>query len=214
MDLIWKRFTSPLITPKDFKCYARIVHRSVCTHSWGQAHSLNCRLCDNDTETFSHLASCKEIKKVFDPLLALIHRLTGNPINLTPPEYSEFIFLGTLPNEPCLPSALSALHIIMWKFTLIAFTLKDLEGTKFNPESIWTQSVIRFRVRIQAHEEKTKRLYLRLMALDKGILPLPPRDKVIAPIGHYTIDEGNLKIQLAPATETLFNDIITPLTNR
>ena len=60
--LVWAQFTSPLITPRDFKSAFRIAHSSLFLRTLNpEAPNPNCRLCC-EPERFSHLARCEHIR--------------------------------------------------------------------------------------------------------------------------------------------------------
>ena len=108
---------------------------------------------------------CKEIKQVFANFTAFASALTGLVLDTTP----SLIYLGLVSSGGgteigprgqegegrgalvALTGGLAALHIILWKFVLIAFTKKDTEGTAFKPDAIWLQALRRLRVRLLSH---------------------------------------------------------------
>ena len=85
---------------------------------------------------------------------------------------ARLIYLG-LHGETELPGALSALHIITWKFVLIAFTRADTEGEKFDSKRVWRQAVRRFEVRLMAYSEGVRRWVLRYSSREGGAPPPP-----------------------------------------
>ena len=59
----------------------------------------------------------------------------------------RFIYLG-LVGDSILPHALSDLHIILWKFVMIAYTRCDVKDEPFKPARIWKDAVRRASARV------------------------------------------------------------------
>ena len=71
-QMVWARFTSPLVTPRDFKNYYRIVNRSMLTRNINpRAAHLECRLCRRTPERFSHIGKCRMIRARLLSLLSM-----------------------------------------------------------------------------------------------------------------------------------------------
>ena len=68
----------------------------------------------------------------------------------------ELIVLGMFGGQP-LPPGLSALHIILWKFAIIAFAQADEKRAAFVPADIWKTALRRLRSRMLSHEEAQRR---------------------------------------------------------
>ena len=81
----------------------------------------------------------------------------------------RLIYLGATAEGP-LPGSLSALHIILWKFIVIAFTRADTANEEFKPESIWRSAIRRFVVRLMAYAER-----VRLWRIKLRTPTIPPR---------------------------------------
>jgi hypothetical protein len=102
------------------------------------------------------------------------------------------IYLGLNGNKG-LPGALSALHIIVWKFVIIAFTRVETENARFNAQRIWWDSVRRFQVRREAYRERERISTMRRAA--RGGCPFfAPQhkdriDRELEPLGWATDDE-------------------------
>ena len=147
MGAVGRRFTSPLITPRDFKNYYRIVHRSMRTRNVVRdAPALECRLCGKALERFSHLAKCEEVRAVMSEVWKMSLPLHPS-LNLD----DGFIYLGRIDKTAVLSGALSAIHIIAWKFIVIAFTQVETKGVKFSSSRVWQQAVRRFEGRVDAY---------------------------------------------------------------
>ena len=99
----------------------------------------------------------------------------------------RFIYLGMV-GDSILPHALSVLHIILWKFVMIAYTRCDVKGEPFKPACIWKDAVRRFRARLMARCELVRRAVIRWEG------HLPPRvrethERVLHPCAIVS-DEG------------------------
>jgi hypothetical protein len=68
MEAVFARLTSPLVTPRDYKSYDRVLNRSLRTRNVVQGPELNCRLCGRALERLSHLAKCSVVRAVFSDL--------------------------------------------------------------------------------------------------------------------------------------------------
>ncbi len=101
--------------------------------------------------------------------------------------------------------------MILWKFTLIAFTKVDEEGTKFTPMDVWSQALRRFGVRLQAHQEGMR------IQFDKAksyCLPPPSirsANKTTLPLARY---EENGSMILTPKLRIELLRIKTELTDQ
>ena len=88
---IWARLSSPLLTPRDFKNWTRVAHRSILTRNHSPtAPSTACRCCRRALERFSHIGECKVIKQVFALFTAFAYALTGLALDTSAP----LIYLG------------------------------------------------------------------------------------------------------------------------
>ena len=108
------RLTSSLITPRDFKCYFRIIHRSMRTRNTVRGADLECRVCGKEPERFSHLSKCCVIRQVF----ARFHSCVSQYVPQVAMD-DAFIYLGVLGTGKVLPGSLSALHVLTWRFVVI-----------------------------------------------------------------------------------------------
>ena len=108
---IWRRFSNPLLTPRDYKNYYRFLHRSMRTRDLfpregdeGNA----CRMCRAEGERFSHIPQCYSVLQIFE-------RFTSFARSLVPTLQTsqELICFGTHGGQP-LPGGLSAFHVIIW----------------------------------------------------------------------------------------------------
>ena len=138
MTQVQRRFTSPILTPRDFKNYFRVLHRSIHTRNIAGGDRLTCRLCHRYMERFSHLGRCWKIRRAFRGLRELANALIGR-VQMD----DAFVYLGAYKGG-VLSGALSDLHIIVWKFVLISFTQVETQGGKFKPHTIWKQAVCRY----------------------------------------------------------------------
>ena len=97
MEAVARVICSPLLTPRDFKSFYRIVNRSMLTRNINpEATCSRCpRLCGMAEERFSHISKCKVIRLTFRYLHTLARRLIPN---LTFGE--KFVMLGLHAGEP------------------------------------------------------------------------------------------------------------------
>jgi hypothetical protein len=105
---------------------------------------------------------------------------------------AKLIYLGAYGSE-VLAGALSALHLIVWKFVIIAFTKAETEGATFKPRKVWRDAVRRCDVRLRAYVEGVSRWKRRRASQGQILMPAAVRDRHQA-ILHpcYTVDdEGN-----------------------
>ena len=105
MTQVQRRFTSPIMTPRDFKNYFRILHRSLRTRNIAGGDQLTCRLCHRYMERFSHVGRCWKIRRAFRGLRELVSKLVGRT-----QMDDAFIYLGAHQGG-VLSGALSDLHL-------------------------------------------------------------------------------------------------------
>ena len=162
-----KRLCSPVLTPRDFKCYYRVLTRSLRMRGHDRtAPSQLCRLCGWARERLTHLPECSQVLLTFRPLRVLAFELTGIEARLD----ARFIYLG-LNEEGFLKGSLSDLHIILWKFVMIAFVKVDVDGAKFKPSLVWKQALSRWRDRMTFQSEELRRSLLKLKSRGGGPPP-------------------------------------------
>jgi hypothetical protein len=141
---IGRLYRERLLTPKDFMThYKLILHRALLTRNRNKARiarcATNCRLCRKTTETIDHLAICPKLTGIWTYYLALL-----------PPEHApnndteRRRLLLLCATETPLPSALSDLLLVVWKFVLIHFTAVDLANQPFSPTAVWDGAIRRF----------------------------------------------------------------------
>ena len=129
--------------------YKNIVHRALVTHSWHPAAGVGraCRLCGQAAERIGHLAFCRETGTVWARWMGMVHEHHPG----APPTH-RLILLGVLEDRSLIMNTLNALRILIWKFIILQFTRVDLEGARFDPETIWAQAVRRLLTRLNAAE--------------------------------------------------------------
>jgi len=166
-QLVWVRFTSPLITPRDFKNYYRIVNRSMLTRNINpEATSLMCRLCKRSLERFSHIGKCQLIKRTFAKFVEYARNFLPG-IRLT----EGLIYLGLCSTKSALTGSLSALHIILWKFVVIAFVQAEVRGKKYVPEVVWWGAVRRYLARMKVYEVRVQEMARRAVSRGRNFSP-------------------------------------------
>lgn len=184
---IWRRFTNPILTPRDTKCQLTIIHRRLFTRDHNkEAPSDRCRCCNKAKETLPHLAWCVKIGEVWSPFL------TQFKLNYS----QELIYLGQTSPIGTLQGGLSVLHIILWKFILIAFTQVDLEGTTFIPKQVWKNALWRLQDRLTAFTARAS--YILRRAHNKGnpTPALTSHNKWLAPLALLQSDEKGTRAVL------------------
>lgn len=176
MREVWRRFSNPLLTPRDFKSQFRIIHRSMRTRNLFPAEAVVgdptlCRLCHRTVERFSHLSKCREIRQVFEKLVRFSNRF---PEHLEEPIALDhaLIYLGVTSERHVLPRGLSVLHCVLWKFVVIAFVQVDTNKAEFKPDAIWRAAVTRTYNKITARGEYLVRRAKKQTNLGKNTHPL------------------------------------------
>jgi exonuclease III len=154
--LVWRRFSNPLLTPKDTKNAMRIAHRSL----YSKREEV-CRLCKQGRDRLSHLASCP----VLAPLFASFDE-TLSPL---------LIYLGLRADRSALKGGNEALHCILWKFILIHYTRVSMEGVPFSSAAVGEQALRRFLVRLEAYASTVQRDIRQATQRDNA-----PADKIAA----------------------------------
>ena len=102
-------------------------------------------------ERFSHLHLCDAIYETFD---FFVNYANAHGAQTRPD--AGLIMLGLVDRNRTLQGALSVLHVILWKFVLIAFTRVDTEGITYVPVNVWLQAVRRFMRNVRAKDAKEK----------------------------------------------------------
>ena len=82
------------------------------------------------------------------------------------------ISLGVLSERKALPGGLSLFHLLLWKFTVIAFVQVDTEHAEFKPEDIWKAAVSRTQNKIIARHTYLCERDRKLFNLGKNVVPL------------------------------------------
>ena len=127
MHAIAARLTSPLLTPRDFKSYYRILNRNLYTRNISVGPHALCRLCNSKPERFSHLGDCHIMRETFQPLQAFASRyLKDVPLD------DRLVYLG-LAGTRILP----ILHLMQ----TLALTIQALGHTWNNSAdllTVWT----------------------------------------------------------------------------
>ena len=119
-------------------------------------------MCGKTLERFSHLADCSEVRAVLVEVWR-IARATYPEVAFDP----GFIYLGKIDRARVLEGAFSALHIIAWKFIVIAFTQVETKGATYDSARVWSQTLSRFKSRVLAHAEGCRRRALALWSQGK-----------------------------------------------
>ena len=178
--MVWAQFSSPLITPRDFKSAFRIVHRSLMLRAFNpDAPDPACRLCRCAPERFSHLAECEHIQRTFRPFVEYSRRFIPT-LELSP----LLIYLGMVDGSHPLPPALSAFRIIIWKFALIAMVRVDTDNAKYDADQVWEAAWKRFITRLRAYVEHVRRRTLRNLGLGRDT-SYSSCNRVLTPLAYF-----------------------------
>ena len=147
-----------------------------------------CRVCGMWPERQSHLPQCAKFLEVFQRF----HNLAASCIKMGDLD-EPLMMLGWM-GSAYLPPALSAIHIILWKFIMITFTRIEIHGEKWDTEAIWAQTLHRARTRFIAHAEGARRWSVARWAkgdtIPVGVITRWNRQ--VEPVAYYD-DEGNFK---------------------
>ena len=81
------------------------------------------------------------------------------------------------------PSVL-ALHLVVWKMILIAFTLVDTNGEQFQAEEVWKGAVRRFISRVERLKVSV-RIRAAKCRSSHSDLSLEHENKMLAPLGSF-----------------------------
>ena len=68
-----------------------------------------------------------------------------------------FTYLGRIDECQVVQGVLSALHMIAWKFIVIAFTRVETNNEKYDAKKVWRQTVGRLNSRVRAYGERVAR---------------------------------------------------------
>ena len=145
---IGRKYREKLITPKDFMPHFKnVLHRSLLTRNRQKERiarlATNCRLCHRCTESIAHLAECVTLEPIWERFMELIpERPTNTQGRRT------LILLGL--TTPELPKPFSDLHLILWKFILIHFTLADVENRNFDTTTVWEGAIRRYTSKVNS----------------------------------------------------------------
>ena len=156
-----------------------------------------CRLCGGAPESISHLPYCPVLVPLFTKLTRL--HFPTLPVGA---EWCRFVLLGLA--SPPLPSAISDLHLVLWKFILINLTQRDLLNKPFDPSIVWRGAVRRYVSKANSLTHKAKLLHFRqesraqahdLESLETLIEPLAELDATGALVWrhdfiHHVADTG------------------------
>ena len=127
-----------------------------------------------------HLAECTEVRKAFQPFFELCKRYYPG-ITLNP----AFIWLGMINAHEVLAGALSALHVLLWKFLVIDMVAIDEKSRKYDPLSVWKAAARRLEGRLLAHEGTIRKRAEALVRLGKRPPPFTAPNKQVWPLAHY-----------------------------
>ena len=94
----------------------------------------------------AHIARCSTLWEVWKPLRRLSNTIWKHNNHIS----NELVFLGVTETGEILPPGLLALHRIMWKVLIIAWTRVEFENIPISPKNIWNITYRRFVARVRA----------------------------------------------------------------
>ena len=83
-----------------------------------------------------------------------------------------------------LAPSILALHLVVWKMILIAFTLVDTSGERFQAEEVWKGAVRRFISRVERLKVSV-RIRAAKCRSSHSDLSLEHENKMLAPLGSF-----------------------------
>ena len=163
---IWAHFKNIL--------HRRLVVRAHCPSDTG---STRCRCCGAARETHDHMVRCSTLWEVWKPLRRLANAVwKHNHIS------NELVFLGISEQGELFPPGLLALHRILWKILIIAWTRVEFENIPISAKNIWNITFRRFTARARAiyasytHKARLARIHGRTPpkpdSINKWLTPL------------------------------------------
>ena len=212
MREVWRRFSNPLLTPRDYKSQFRVIHRSMRTHNICPDESATgdptlCRLCHRTVERFSHLSKCRKIRQVFEKLVTFANRFPEDleePLTLS----HALVYLGMTSERCVLPGGLSVLHCVLWKFVIIAFVQVDTDKAEFKPDAIWKAAVTRTHNKIAARHKYLERRAEKLFNLGKNVCPLSSETHA-EPLAYF--EQGQLEYEVECTYAKSFRELLAEL---
>ena len=101
--------------------------------------------------------------------------------------------LGLVSTDKALHGALSALHIITWKFIIIDFVQVDTDGRAFVAEDVWKAAVRRTHGRLLAQSLKVRRKVLAAWSMGRPAPPLRADIIEAEPLADYHGETGEVQ---------------------
>ena len=106
------------------------------------ASSEKCRACGMVRESVQHFGQCVKLKPIFE----VMRKFDG----ASDWDDARMNLLGVNAFKGVIPEGTSALHFMLWKFTLIALTKSGMEGAPVIPTTIIDSAMRRLREKIKA----------------------------------------------------------------
>ena len=131
-----------LQTPVATRSYKNVVHRAFMTNVRlrpGHPEEWACRCCRTDKESIQHFAKCPSLS----PLWQKVGTLAQADVT------TELVLFGLTSDRKTVPEGISALLMLVWKFTLIQLTSASMNDTRVNTDIIWESAIARLRRKIK-----------------------------------------------------------------
>ena len=101
---------------------------------------------------------------------------------------NAFVSLGMTSETTVLTGGLSALHVILWKFTIIDFVQVDTCGHKYDAANVWKAAVRRMESRMQARAVMIADRTRGRIAFGQWDVPsMKADDDLIRPLGAFDV---------------------------
>ena len=186
-DLVGKRLNRKLLTPRDWMSYYKnVVHRSFMTNVRlrpGHPEEWACRCCRTDKESIQHFAKCPTLSPIWQKVGALAQTDAT----------TELVLFGLTSDRKTVPEGISALLMLVWKFTLIQLTSASMNDTRVNTDNIWESAIARLRRKIKSKEFAHLKERRRMQG--RGQEPKPPtaENKAVEGLGTFCEEKGTFK---------------------
>ena len=187
--------------------YKNVVHRAFMTNVRihpGHPETWKCRCCRTDRESIQHFTTCPTL----DPVWKKVGDLAQTSVT------TDLILFGLISDKESLPEGISALLMLVWKFTLIQLTNASMNNTLIDTEAIWDSAVARLRRKIKAKEFTYQKERIRMQGRGKEPKPPTAENKAVKGLGTFCVKKGlfNWNAQAAHLAATTSADHNSPAT--
>ena len=173
--------------------FKNILHRAMYLKGiTTTTRTIRCTSCGRSHEDWNHFWKCPKYKPIWKKLINLMNETEIAEESGKTHDYTqEWVYLGIRKDGKALNRGHALMHMITWKYIIIAHTKASLEGIppkNIKTDIIWKRIMSRLITRIHAIQHKTERARIKREAKQEGF-------------SHYNT---NKKIEpLAQMSETL-----------